>query len=137
MVAAWCFDKANTVLGQPGTYWSHPETANEGFQLDRFFMVRGISIYVLCQLTFVSGFSLLLFRFPKWIGISGALFQIISSYFGASTWLYYHWHLGAAGPIVYGAILSVLLASLAFPDRRRNAAVPTLQRCPKVFRWAC
>jgi hypothetical protein len=137
MVAAWSIDKINTVLGQPATYWSHPETANEGFQLDRFFMVRGISVYVLYQLTFVSGLSLLLFRLPKWLGISGALFQIISSYFGASTWLYYHWHLGAAAPIVYSVILSLLLAWLAFPGRRRNAAVAPAQKCPRVFRRAC
>ena len=51
MVAAWIFDKANTLLGQPATYWNHPETANEGYQLDRFFMVRCVFVYSLYQLT--------------------------------------------------------------------------------------
>jgi hypothetical protein len=115
MVGAMIFDSANTLLGQPSSYWEHPETANEGFQLARFFIVRGPSAYLFYDMVIFSGYLFFVSNIPAKAGLLAVSAITISSYFGGCTWLYYHWHLGAKGPVIYGIILSVVYVLLAFP----------------------
>jgi hypothetical protein len=137
MIGAMIFDSANTLLGQPSTYWNHPETANEGYPLARFFIVRGPSAYLFYDIVIFAGYLLLVSNIPAKAGLLAVSAQTISSYFGGCTWLYYHWQLGSKGPVNYGIILGMVYVLVAFPIFRRDGAATALSKGPRITRWAC
>ena len=115
MVGAMLFDKANTILGQPDSYWQHPATANEGNVFFRFFLSHGLPVYLLFSLVYIVGIFLLASVLPRRCSLVVIFSFILCHFLGASTWLAYGWHLGIAGPIIYGIVLSVLIVVSAFP----------------------
>ena len=116
MVGAMLFDKMNTLLGQPSSYWQHPTTADEGDAFFHFFLSRGLPVYLLFSLVYVVALFLLVSVLPRKLSLIVAFTFILCHFLGASTWLAYRWHLGIAGPIIYGIILSVLIVLSAFRD---------------------
>jgi len=116
MVGAMLFDKLNTLLGQPSSYWQQPATANEGDAFFHFFLSRGLPVYLLFSLLYIVAIFLLLSVVPRRLGLVVIFAFILGHFLGASTWLAYGWHLGVLGPIIYGIILSVLIVLSAFPD---------------------
>jgi hypothetical protein len=116
MVGVMLFDKINTLLGQPNSYWQHPTTADEGDAFFHFFLSRGLLVYLLFSLVYIAAIFLLVSVFPRRLSLIITFAFILCHFLGASTWLAYRWHLGVAGPIVYGIILSVLIVLAAFPD---------------------
>src|SRR5580658_5927655 len=109
MVGAMLFDKLNTLLGQPSSYWQHPATANEGDTFFHFFLSRGLPVYLLFSLVYILVIFFLVSVVPRRIGLVVVFAFILGHFLGASTWLAYHWHFGVTGPIVYGIILSVFI----------------------------
>lgn len=120
MVGAMLFDMINTILGQPASYWHHPETANEGFSLSRFFIMQGWEIFLLYDLIFFSLFFFLVSSIPKRPALVLVIGLILSYYFGACTWINNGWHVSAEGPVLYGIVLSAIFVLLAFPARKEN-----------------
>jgi hypothetical protein len=116
MVGAMLFDKGNTILGQPDSYWQHPATANEGNAFFHFFLSHGLPVYLLFSLVYIVGIFLLVSVLPRRCSLVVMFAFILCHFLGASTWLAYQWHLGVAGPIIYCIILSVLIVLSAFPD---------------------
>jgi hypothetical protein len=116
MVGAMLFDKLNTLLGQPSSYWQHPATADEGDAFFQFFLSRGLPLYLLFSLVYVVVMFLVVSVLPRRPGLIITFAFILCHFLGASTWLAYRWHLGIVGPIIYGIILSVLIVLSAFRD---------------------
>lgn len=116
MVSAMVFDKLNTLLGQPSAYWQHPTVTDEGNAFFGFFLSRGLPVYLIFSLVYVVAVFLLVSVVRRKISLMILFSFILCHFLGASTWLAYRWHLGVAGPIVYGIILSVLIVWSAFPD---------------------
>ncbi|HTB84062.1 MAG TPA: hypothetical protein VK742_10445 [Candidatus Sulfotelmatobacter sp.] len=120
MVGAIIFDKLNTLLGQPGAYWNHPEAANEGNAFFRLFLSRGLPAYLLFSLVYIAVIFVLVSIIPRRLALVSIFAFILGHYFGASTWLSYRWHFGITAPIIYGIILGVLIVLLAFPTPDRT-----------------
>lgn len=116
MVGAILFDKLNTLLGQPGSYWQHPTTADEGDAFFHFFLSRGLPVYCLFSLVYILVLFFGVSLIPRRLSLIVIFAFILCHFLGASTWLAYRWHLGVAGPIIYGIILSVFIVVSAFPE---------------------
>ena len=109
LVAVIAFDFGITIFGQPASYWHHPQTADEGNPVFRWFMFQGAFCYLGFILTYIAGVLALVTCLPKQAVIITGLVFLLSHYFAGSTWLSFHFHLGMAGPIIYAVVLSVAL----------------------------
>jgi len=110
MVGVVLFDDANTLLGQPATYWHHPETADEFNRLTHFFIVRGPWVFCIYQLFYIAAAFVLSRLVPHRAGLI-ILFGLILGHFdGGSSWLAHRWHLGTQGMVFYAIILAAVLA---------------------------
>lgn len=118
MVGVMLFDKINTMLGQPDSYWQHPAIAEEGNAFFHFFLSRGLPVYVLFSLIYIVAIFSLVSFLPRKCGLIVTFAFILCHFLGASTWLDYRWHFGIAGPIVYGIVLSVFIVLSAFPEAK-------------------
>jgi hypothetical protein len=122
MSAAILFDFIATLLGQPHTYWLHPETVNEADPLFSFFLLHGWIAGVLFYLVFLAA----TFLFVSVASRTTALICIFALFFGhfngASSWLFFRWRLGMQAPVLYGVLLSTLIVLLAFPTVKRSGS---------------
>jgi len=116
VLAAAALDFAITLLGQPGSYWLHPETANEANDLFRIFLARGWGAYLLFDLLYLLGIFLLVSNLGRLAALVCTFSFLFGHVMGLSTWLFYRWRMGMEGPAIYGAIVSVAIVSLAFAD---------------------
>jgi hypothetical protein len=120
MIAAMLLDGTNTLIGQPGSYWSHPETVHEGNQFFRWFLMQGWWGYVLVETVYFSGMFWLVSILPK-TGALTCIFAIIfTHYVGASNWFFYEWRMGMQSPVIYGVVLSMAIVWLAFSRCRKT-----------------
>jgi hypothetical protein len=115
MVGATIFDKFNTLLGQPATYWQHPNTADEINQSWHYSLSHGLPFYLLDSFGIIVMLFLIVSLIPKKIALIVMLTAILNHFFGASFWLCYHWNFGVGGPLIYGIMLSVVLVLWVFP----------------------
>jgi hypothetical protein len=116
MIGAMLFDKANTVLGQPASYWQNPATVEEGNPFFHFFLSRGLPVFLLFSLVYIVGLFLMVSFVPRKCSLIIMFAFILCHFLGASTWLAFRWHFGIAGPIIYGIVLSVFIVLAAFPE---------------------
>ena len=123
MVCTNLFDQINTLLGQPNTYWQHPETANEANHIVHYFISRGWSVYVLYSLVYIAATFLLVSIIPRRLALMGILSLILVHYYGASTWLFHRWHFGTHGPDTYGWTLGIIIVLLACPASTKSAPI--------------
>jgi hypothetical protein len=116
MLAAIILDYAVTLFGQPASYWLHPETVNEADQLFRIFMLRGWTASVLFELFYLACAFLLVSTLSSTPALIALFAYLFGHFYGASTWLFYHWKLGMEAPVAYGILLSAILVLLAFSE---------------------
>jgi hypothetical protein len=90
MVGATIFDKFNTLLGQPATYWQHPNTADEINQSWHYSLSHGLPFYLLDSFGIIVMLFLIVSLIPKKIALIVMLTAILNHFFGASFWLCYH-----------------------------------------------
>ncbi len=109
-----------TLLGQPGSYWSHPETAYEGNVVSRFFLMHGWEAFAAYAMVYASGIFLVIVALPRFAGVAVACFLLIGSFAGASNWLFFVWRLGMPAVLAYAGLVSVVLVVLAFEPERRQ-----------------
>lgn len=114
MVGANLFDSFITLLGQPGTYWQHPETAIELNRAWFHILTRGWPAYCLNSLFVVVLMFLIVSIIPRRIALFVIFCNIFNHFFGASSWLCYHWHFGVGGILIYSIILGAILVPSAF-----------------------
>lgn len=126
MLGAMVFDFANTLLGQPGSFWHHPETMNESNQLVRLFMAHGWVGYCLFDLFYIPGTFLLVSFLPRKIALVCVFAFTLLGFIGASNWFFYRWRLGMEAPVFYGILLSGIIVLLAFPRNRAANSAPSM-----------
>jgi len=115
MVGFTLLDTFSTLLGQPSTYWQHPETANELSQSWRHSLNQGWPYFCLDSLIVLILVFLIVSIIPRRIALFVIFTYILNHFFGASWWLCYHWHFGVGGVLIYGIILSAILVLWVFP----------------------
>jgi|SRR5581483_5771802 len=109
------FDFANTLLGQPATYWHHPETVNEHNPLFHSLLAHGYLLFVLFHLIYLTGAFFIVSFVRKRFALIILFSLILCHYYGGATWLDRHWGFGTAGLIIYGVLLATILVLLGFP----------------------
>lgn len=120
MVGVILFDDINTLLGQPATFWQHPETADEFNRLTHFFISHGWAWYCVYELFYIGGAFFLARILPRRLGLVILLALILGHFDGGSSWLAHRWHFGTQGMVIYGIILAVILVLSAFPQRSKS-----------------
>ena len=130
MVGTILFDKLDTLLGQPGGYWQHPQAADEINRGWHYALSRSLPFYCLISLVTILILVLIVSVVPRRIALVAMLTAILNHFFGASFWLCYRFHFGTAGPLIYGIILSVILTLLVFPTVCKASPDTVLSREP-------
>jgi hypothetical protein len=120
MVAVLFVDFANTLIGQPASYWQDPTTMHEGNALTRMFLGRGWIYYLGLDLILAAGQFVLIKVLPLPVAFVCVFAFIFASFVGASNWFFYVWRLGWIAPVAYGTVLSALMVQLAFRNRNIN-----------------
>jgi hypothetical protein len=120
MVFVILFDFANTLLGQPSTFWQHPETMNEHSQLIHSIAGRGYWPVIIFMLLYTVGAFLFVSLARKRLALVGLFAFILCDYHGAATWLERHWGFGNSGFIMYGILLAVVIVLVGFPSEQRK-----------------
>jgi hypothetical protein len=125
MIAVMFFDMVNTLAMQPKTYWQHPDGALEANHFFRIFLTRGLAVYVPAAIVYALGAFLLVSVLPRRLALCVICAFIFGHYYGACTWLDFHWRFGISGPIIYGIVLGVIFVLLAFPPNVEKAPPTT------------
>jgi hypothetical protein len=123
-VATLLVDFGFTLLGQPASYWSRPETAYEGNVVSRFFLVHGWSAFLAYDAVYSYGLYRLVVALPAPTGRAVAWLLILSHFCGAANWLFFVWRLGLPAVAGYGLLLSGAIVLLVF-GRRAGEPAPS------------
>jgi hypothetical protein len=125
MLGAIILDFVVTLIGQPASYWLRPETVNEADQLFRIFMLRGWTIALLFYLFYLAGAFLLVSTLSSTPALICLFAFLFGHFYGASTWLFFHWKLGMEAPVAYGILLSaILVLTVLSQGQERRAGLP-------------
>ena len=127
MVGANLFDTVSTLLGQPSTYWTHPETADELSRAWHHSLSQGWPSYCLDSLIVIVLLFLIVSAIPRRIALFTIFVYTLGHFFGASWWLCYHWQFGTGGIVIYSIILSAILVPLGFPKPPKPSDGPLHQ----------
>jgi hypothetical protein len=109
MIGVMLIDPIVTLIGEPASYWLHPQTVHEGNSFWRWFMARSWSAYVLADLVYCLGAFLLASTLPRFFALLSIFAFTFGHFLGASNWFFYDWRLGMAMPVLYGILLSGIL----------------------------
>ena len=124
MLGAMVLDFAMTLLGQPGSFWQHPETMRESNQLVRLFLGQGWTGYFLFDLVDISGAFLLVSILPRTFALICFFAFTLGGFIGASNWFFYTWRMGMEAPVIYGVVLSAVIVWLAFDHGGKMNVTP-------------
>jgi len=103
MVAAIFFSVVNTLIGQPESFWQHPETAIRGDGLSiynttnhtfDFYLGLGWQAFLITSLIYVLGALLFVSILPRRAALIAIFSFLFGHFFGATNWLANRWHLG-------------------------------------------
>ena len=108
-----------SVLGQPASYWHHPETADESNHLFHFFMVLGPAAWFAFEAIYLAVAFVVASLACGRGALIGIFSYIFGHYFGASTGLVFFCRLGSAGFIIYGIVLACMIVAVMFPPPPR------------------
>jgi hypothetical protein len=109
MIGVMLIDPIVTLIGEPNSYWLHPQTVHEGNAFWRWFMMRGWSAYLLADLVYCLGAFWLVSNLPRFFAALTILAFTLGHFLGASNWFFYDWRLGMETPVLYGILLSGIL----------------------------
>src|SRR5579871_2026226 len=115
MLAVMFFDMVNTLACQPKAYWQDPHRAEEANRLFYLAISRGLAVYLPLACLYAAAIFTLVSVIPRRLALCVLCGFIFGHYYGACTWLDFHWRFGISGPITYGAVLGVIFVLLAFP----------------------
>ena len=121
MMAMILADITLTMIGQPREYWTDPSKVHEGNELFHFIMSKGPAVSITVDVLYLLGAYLLVTKLPVRLGTALMLALMFGHYFGASSWLYMRFHLGAAGVISYGVLIAVVLTWVGMPRPRSGS----------------
>ncbi|HEY1803379.1 MAG TPA: hypothetical protein VGG45_02760 [Terracidiphilus sp.] len=116
------FNVAITLACQPGTFWSHPETAIRGDGLSianptnftfQFFLGHGWQPYLAASLAWILLVFALVSLLPRLAALTAAFSFLFGYAFSNTNWIVVEWHQGYLGVTIYGAILGAAIVSAA------------------------
>jgi hypothetical protein len=125
MAGATLLDFINTLIGQPGSYWLHPETVHEANAASRFFLAHGWTAFAAYDLFYIGGLFLLVSVLLTTAALICIFAFTLGAFAGGSNWFFYEWRLGMQAPVIYGVVLSGMIVALAFSragEARREIA---------------
>jgi len=108
-----------TLVGQPGSYWHHPDTMHEGNAISRLFMGYGWWAYFLYDAVYAWGAFLLVSKLPRMTALVCAFAFILGHFNGVSCWFFYEWRMGMKAPVICGVMLGVVVVWLAFSAKQK------------------
>lgn len=126
MAGVILLDMFNTLLGQPTSYWLHPETLNESNMIARFFMTRGWYAYLFMNLIYISVAFLLGWMLSRTGALICVFCYILVGFIGGSNWFFFHWRMGMEAPVIYGILLSVMIVWSSFSERQETDTAPSV-----------
>ncbi len=115
MVVLIAFDASITLLGQPASYWSHPQTANEANPFIHFFLAQSWQSFLVVELIYVAVAFLLVSTLAQTSALFALFAYILGHYMAFSTWPFYRYRLGIQVPIAVAILLSAAIVLCAFP----------------------
>jgi len=115
MVLLIALDAAITLLGQPVSYWSHPQTANEANPFIHFFLAQSWQSFLVVELIYVAVAFLLVSTLAQTSALFALFAYILGHYMAFSTWPFYRYRLGIQVPIAVAILLSAAIVLCAFP----------------------
>jgi hypothetical protein len=116
------FDFANTLLGQPSTFWQHPETMNEHNHLLHSLAARNLWYVIILMMLYAVGTFLFVSLARKWLALAGLFTVILNNFYGSSTWIDRHWGFGIAGVSIYSILLAAAIVLVGFPNKEKADA---------------
>jgi hypothetical protein len=117
MFAVMLVDPLVTLIGQPASYWAHPETVFEGNPLWHSFMIRGWYDYILADLAYCLGAFWMASTLPRFYAVTALFAFTFGHFLGGSNWFFYVWRMGMEAPVIYGIMISSVMVFVA---SRRN-----------------
>lgn len=105
-------DVALTLAGQPSGFWNGTGTIKEANPVFAWFLAKGLFPFLAVMTGYAAVLFWLVSVLPRRTGLVVLLSFVFGHYFGASSWLMYHFKLGVLAPILYGILLSVCLVAL-------------------------
>ncbi len=123
MVFVILFDFANTLLGQPSTFWQHPETMNEHNRLIHSIAAHGYWAVIVFMLLYTLGAFLFVSLVRKRVALVALFAFILCDYHGAAAWIERHWGFGNTGFIIYGILLAAVIVLVGFSSGKEKADV--------------
>lgn len=118
------FDFANTLFGQPNTFWQHPETMNEHNHLVHWVAAQGLWLLILFMLLYtVAAFAFVSLARTR-LALVGLFAFILCDYHGAAAWIERHWGFGNTGFVIYGIVLAAVIVLVGFPGEKPNVDIP-------------
>jgi len=115
MAAVILFDPINTLIGQPASYWLHPETVREGPEFWRNLLIQGWYAYCFVDLIYCFLIFWLVSILPKYLALIFILLFIFIHFVGSSCWFFYEWRMGIQAPVIFGIILSIIITMIILP----------------------
>jgi hypothetical protein len=120
MVFVILFDFANTLLGQPSTFWQHPATMNEHNRLVHSIAAHGYWAVIGFMLLYTLGAFAFVSLARRRLALVGLFAFILCDYHGAAAWIERHWGFGNTGFVIYGIVLAAVIVLVGFPREKEK-----------------
>ena len=112
MLGTMVLDFLVTLIGQPHSFWIHPDTVHEGNPLSRFFLLKGWYYFAIYDLVYFTSIFLLVSYIPKRLALFLIFYFILIHFVGDSCWFFYEWRMGMQSPVIIGIILSSIIVMI-------------------------
>jgi len=94
MLAVILIDTVCTLSGQPPGYWHDHSKVNEIEPVTRFFLVRGVLPFAVGAVLYLVGAFCVVSFTPTRIALTLLFTFLLAHFWGATSWLLYHFHYG-------------------------------------------
>ena len=115
-------DVTLTLIGQPGGFWNSSGAFKEANPFFAWFLAKGPAPFLALIVCYTAAVIWLVSVLPRRLGLITLMSFVFGHYFGASSWLMYHFRLGVLAPILYGVFLSICLIALGKEKNEPNKA---------------
>ncbi len=124
MLLVMLIDTVCTLAGQPAAYWHDPSKADEIEPVVRFFLVRGVLPFAIGAVLYLAGVFCLVSVAPARMALAVLIAFLLAHFWGATSWLLYHFHYGIRGQNFFEiAIAALVTLALGKVGKRSTPAL--------------